>query len=163
MPANLAGERNKMLRKTRLTHNSLREAISSTVRELQGDKTDNEMADEWGTSAGTVANARNKNHTIGLEPFLRLGKEYGPHGVDTALALVGLRSQPMEARVLDISKVPHDVAKCLPLLIERLSDGEWSDDDQVAFERAGIIHTMLDLADQMRDKRDARRLRAVGA
>jgi hypothetical protein len=148
-----------VLRKFRLTNNTLRDAISSTVRELQEDKTDNEMADEWGTSAGTVANARNKNHTISLEAFLRLGKEYGARGVDTALALAGLRAQPLEANTIDISRVPHDVAKCLPLLIERLSDGEWSDDDQVAFERAGIIHTMLDLADQMKDKRDERRLR----
>lgn len=150
-----------MLLKLRLTHNSLREAISSTVRTLQGCKTDCEMADEWGTSPGTVANARNKNHTIGLEPFLRLGKEYGAEGVDTILALVGLRAQRIEARTLDITKVPHDVAKCLPTLIDRLADGDWSDEDQAAFEHAGIVHTLLTLSDTMREKRDERRLRSV--
>lgn len=146
----------------RLTQTSLREAVSETVRSLQGDKTDEEFAEEWGTSAGSVLNARNRNHTVGLEPFLRLGKEYGPDGVDTALALVGLHSLPINAPVLDISKVPHDVAKCLPLLIERLGDNDWSDDDQVAFEKAGIVHCILNLADQMRERRDARRLRSVG-
>lgn len=148
--------------KPRLTNNSLREAISTTVRSLQGDKTDIDMADEWGTSPGTVANARNKNHTIGLDAYLRLGKEYGAHGVDTALGLVGLYALPLEATILDISKVPHDVAKCLPVLMERLTDGDWSDEDQAAFEQAGIVHCLLNLADQMREKRDARRLRPVG-
>lgn len=151
-----------MLRNIKLTHNSLREAVSTTVRALQVHKTDNEMADEWGTSPGTVANARNKNHTIGLEPFLRLGKEYGVEGVDTCLALVGLRAQRIEARTIDITRVPHDVAKCLPMLIERLADGEWSDEDQAAFERAGIVSTLLDLSEQMCGRRDERRLRAVG-
>lgn len=151
-----------MLRNLRLTHNSLREAVSSTVRSLQGDKTDNEMADEWGTSPGTIANARNKNHTIGLEPFLRLGKEYGVEGVDTCLALVGLRAQRIEVKTLDITRVPHDVAKCLPMLIERLSDGEWSDEDQAAFEHAGIVRTLLNLSEQMRDRQVERHLKAVG-
>lgn len=145
----------------KLTTNSLREAVSTTVRPLQGEKTDIEFAEEWGTSSGTVANARNKNHTIGLEHFLRLGKEYGTEGVDTILKLVGLRAQRIEARTIDITMVPHDVAKCLPTLIARLSDGEWSDEDQAAFEHAGIVHTLLNLSDTMREKRDARRLRSV--
>lgn len=148
--------------KSRLTHNSLREAVSSTVRSLQAAKSDSDMADEWGVSAGTVANARNRNHTIGLDAFLRLGKEYGAQGVDTSLGLVGLHALPLEAPILDISKVPHDVAKCLPILIERLADGDWSDEDQAAFERAGIVHCLLNLADTMRERRDARRLRPVG-
>ena len=150
-----------MLCKSRLTHNSLRVAVSETVRHLQGSKTDIEFSEEWGTSAGTVANARNKNHTLGLEAFLRLGKEYGTEGVDTVLALVDLKAQRREARYLDITTVPHEVAKCLPMLIELLADGEWSDEDQAAFERAGIVHTMLNLADTMRNKRDERRLRSA--
>jgi hypothetical protein len=154
-------EGNNVLCKSRLTHNSLRAAVSETVRSLQGGKTDNEFADEWGTSAGTVANARNKNHTIGLEQFLRLGKEYGAEGVDTCLSLVGLKAQRIEARYLDITAIPQSVAECLPMLIDKLRDGEWSDEDQAAFERAGIVHTMLNLADTMREKRDERRLRRV--
>ena len=150
-----------MLCKSRLTHNSLRIAVSETVRHLQGSKTDNEMDDEWGTSAGTVANARNQNHTIGLEQFLRLGKEYGAEGVDTILSLVGLKAQRIEARYLDITAIPQSVAECLPMLIDKLRDGEWSDDDQAAFEHAGIVSTLCDLAEQMREKRDRRRLRSA--
>lgn len=145
----------------RLTQNSLRTAVSETVRPLQADKTDHEFAEEWGTSAGTVANARNRNHTIGLEAYLRLGKEFGGEGLDTVLALVGRKSAPLNSVIVDTAKVPCEVAKCLPLLIERLSDGEWSDDDQRAFEEAGVVHTLLNLADKMREKRDERRLRSV--
>lgn len=151
-----------MLRKPlRLSQNSVRIAISETVRALQGDKTDKEFAEEWGVSEGTVINARNRNHTIGSESFLRLGKEFGGEGIDTALALIGLRSAPIDTVAIDAGKVPHDVAKCLPLLIERLGDGEWSDEDQRIFEDAGVVHCFLNLADQMREKRDARRLRTV--
>lgn len=151
-----------MLRNNRrLSQNSVRAAISETVRALQGDKTDQDFAEEWGTSAGTVANARNRNHTLGLEPFLRLGKEYGAAGIDTALSIVGLRAAPLSSVVVDAGKVPHEVAKCLPLLIERLGDGDWSDEDQRAFEEAGIVHCFLNLADKMRERRDERRLRTV--
>jgi hypothetical protein len=146
---------------TRLTQNSLRDAISETVRPLQGSKTDKDMADEWGVSAGTVTNARNQYHTIGLEQFLRLGKEYGTEGVDTVLRLVGLKAQRIEARYIDITAIPQSVAECLPLLIDKLRDGEWSDEDQAAFEHAGIVRTLLDLGEQMREKRDERRLRRV--
>lgn len=144
-----------------LNQSSVREAVSETVRALQGSATDADFAEDWGVSKGTVINARNRNNTIGLEAFLRLGKEYGGEGVDTALALIGLKSAPTDAVVLDVTAVPCEVAKCVPLLIERLSDGDWSDEDQRAFEEAGVVHCILNLADKMREKRDARRLRSV--
>lgn len=147
----------------RLSQNSVRQAVSETVRALQGDKTDEDFGGEWGVGKGTVLNARNRNHTLGLESYLRLGKEFKSEGLDTALALIGFRSTPIDSVTIDVSKVPCEVAKCLPTLIERLSDGEWCDNDQRVFEDAGIVHCLLNLADKMREKRDAKRLRSVDA
>lgn len=148
--------------KPHFSQNSLRVAIGESVRAIQGGKSDQDFADEWGVGKGTVLNARNRNHTINLEAFMRLGKEYGPDGIDTALKLIGLRSAPLDSVIIDARKVPHDVAKCLPLLMERLMDGDWSDEDQRAFEDAGVVNCILNLSEKMREMRDKRRLRSVG-
>ena len=119
------------------------------------------MAEEWGVSAGTVGNAQNKNHDLGLMNWLKLGRRFGPAGLNTVLALVGMRAVRDEACLLDVSKVPVELAECLPLLIELLSDGECCDHDVRKLEQAGVISTLARVADVLRQRRDTVRLREV--
>ncbi len=145
----------------RLKQSSLRQAVASTVAAHRNGWSEAEMAEEWGVSAGTVGNAQNKNHDLGLMNWLKLGERFGPAGLNTVLALVGMRAIRDEACLLDVSKVPVELAECLPLLIELLADGECCDTDVRKLERADVISTLCRVADLLRQRRDDVRLREV--
>lgn len=145
----------------RLKQSSLRQAIATTVAANRNGWSEAEMAEEWGVSAGTVGNAQNKNHDLGLMNWLKLGERFGPAGLNTVLALVGMRAVRDESCVLDVSKLPVELAQCLPLLIELLADGECCDSDVRKLEGAGVISTLARVADVLRQRRDTVRLREV--
>lgn len=142
--------------RTRLTQTALQTALSETVGSLQ-EGSDQEFADQWGPSAGTVANVRNRKHNLALLAFLQLGDRFGPAAMDTVLSLVGARAVDRDAVTVDVSKVPCDVAKVLPLLIELFADGECSEADTRTLEKAGAIDCLTSVADMLRNKRDALR------
>lgn len=145
----------------RLKQSSLRQAIATTVASNRNGWSEAEMAEEWGVSAGTVGNAQNKNHDLGLMNWLKLGERFGPAGLNTALALIGMRAIRDESCMLDVSKVPVELATCLPMLIELLADGECCDVDVRKLEGAGVIGTLCRVADLLRQRRDEVRLREV--
>lgn len=145
----------------RLTQSAYRAATSETVRALQNGGSDQDMADVWGVSSGTVANVRNKNNDLSGMPLLKLGEQFGPEALDTVLALIGARAVRRDAITLDVSAIPCDVAKTVPLLIELLADGDCSVSDVRALDQAGAIDCLGRVADLLRNKRDAMRLGAV--
>ena len=145
----------------RLTQNSFREAVSATVRGLQADGTDKDMADAWGVSSGTVANARNRNHDLSGMPLLQLGARFGPDSLSTILALIGAKAVPTNAVTVDVAGIPCDVAKTLPLLIECFKDGDCSDADVRTLDQAGAIDCLRRVADMLGQHRDRMRLRSV--
>jgi hypothetical protein len=145
----------------RLTQSSYQQAVSETVRSLQGDDTDQDMAEAWGVSAGTVGNARNKIGKLSAMPLLLLGKEFGPEALGTVLALINAKAVHRDAVTIDVSSIPCDVAKTLPLLIELFSDGECSTADVRTLDRAGAIDCLGRVADMLRGRRDAMRLESV--
>lgn len=146
----------------RFTQSGYRTAVASTVASLRNGHSDQDFADEWGVSAGTVNNAQNKTKSLSGENLIRLGAEFGPAGLNTVLALIGLKAVRDADCCLDVSKIPHDVASALPLLIELMSDGECCDDDMRKLEKAGVVSTFLRIADGLRQRRDVVRLREVG-
>lgn len=145
----------------RLTQSSFRDAVSETVRDLQHGSSDRDMADAWGVSASTVGNARNRDNDLSAMNLLRIGERFGPGALDTVLALIGARAVSREAVTVDVARVPCDVAKTLPLLIDLLSDGECCVSDVRALEQAGAIDCLIRVADMLRDARDRMRLQAV--
>ncbi len=145
----------------RLKQTSLRQAIATTVAANRNGWSESEMAEEWGVSAGTVGNAQNKAHDLSLMNWLKLGERFGPAGLNTVLAIIGMRAIRDESSVLDISNVPIELAQCLPLLIELLADGDCSDADVRRLEKAGVIGTLARVADVLRQRRDSVRLREV--
>jgi len=145
----------------RLTQTNLRQAIATTVAANRNGWSEEEMAEQWDVSAGTVGNAQNKKHDLGLMNWLKLGKRFGPAGLNTALALVGMKAVRDEACVVDCSAIPVEIAQCVPLLIELLADGDCSDADVRKLEQAGIIGTLAKTADMLRQRRDTVRLREV--
>jgi len=145
----------------RLTQSSLRQAIATTVSANRNGWSENEMAEQWGVSAGTVGNAQNKNHDLGLMNWLKLGERFGPAGLNTALALVGMKAVRDDECVIDCASIPVEIAQCVPLLIELLADGDCSDADVRKLEQAGIIGTLAKTADMLRQRRDTVRLREV--
>jgi hypothetical protein len=119
------------------------------------------MADAWGVSAGTVGNSRNKNNDLAGISLLKLGEKFGEEALDTILALIGARAIKRERVDIDVSRIPCDVAKTLPLLIELFADGQCSAADVRQLEQAGAIDCLLSVADMLRDARDRLRLASV--
>lgn len=141
----------------RLTQNTLRRATRETVLALQENDSDAEFATAWGVSAGTVANARNQNHNLGSLPLLQLADRFGPAALDTVLELVGARAIDREAVAVDVSSIPCDVARVLPLLIDLFRDGECCDSDVRKLDRAGAIDCLCEIAEMLRNRRDKTR------
>lgn len=154
-------QRNGLRVNRRLTQSAFRQAVSETVRHLQGSDTDQDFADAWGVSEGTVANARNRNHDLSSLPLLKLGDAFGSEGLATILHLIGMKAVPIDALTLDVSDIPCDVAKCVPLLIQLLGDGHASDMDIHQLDEAGVIESLGKTADMLRTTRDRLRLRIV--
>lgn len=144
----------------RLTQSAYRAAVRETVIDVQGEASDRDMADQWGVSSGTVANARNRNNDLCGINMLKLGERFGPATLDTVLSLIGARAVDRGAVTIDVSKVPCDVAKVLPLLIELFTDGECCDGDVAKLDKAGAIDCLTSVADMLRDRRDAMRVRS---
>lgn len=143
-----------------LTQSALQRALAGTVSDIQNGDTDQDMADAWGVSAGTVANVRNHNHTLSLMGFLHLGERFGPKGLDRVLALIGLQASNRDAVVVtadDLKAIPQVIVDCLPTILRHLGDGTYCRNDHQAFEEAGIVDSFLEVADKMRAMRDAAR------
>jgi hypothetical protein len=145
----------------RLTQSSYRRAVSETVRGLQGDGSDRDMADAWGVGSATVGNARNQNHDLSALSLLKLGERFSPDALDTVLALIGAKAVARTAVTIDVAGLPCDVAKTLPLLIELFTDGECSTGDVRTLDKAGAIDCLGRVADMLRARRDAMRLESV--
>ena len=155
------GRINTLRNRTVLTQSSLRQAVSETVRHIQGSGTDQDMADSWGVSAGTVVNARNRNHDLSSLPLLKLGERFKADGLNTVLALIGLQAAPVDNVIVDVSSVPCEVAKCVPLLIQLLADGQCCNSDVRQLDDAGVIDSLGEIADMLRQRRDRLRLTVV--
>lgn len=140
-----------------LTQSSYRTAVSETVKAAQGDASDRDMADVWGVSSGTVQNARNKASDLNAVSLLKLGERFGPAALDTVLSLIGVRAVDREAVAIDVSAIPCDVARVLPLLIDLFRDGECCAEDVRKLEQAGAIDCLGAIADMLRNKRDEMR------
>jgi hypothetical protein len=145
----------------RLTQSSFREAVRETIAALQNGGTDQDMADAWGVSSSTVENARNRKHDLTSLPMLKIGEQFGPSALDTILALIGARAVGRDEVTIDVSAIPCDVAKVVPLLIELFADGDCSTGDVRTLDKAGAIDCLGRVADMLRNRRDAIRLEAV--
>lgn len=154
-------ERNVLRDSVRLTQSSFRQAVSETVRDLQQAESDQDFADLWGVGAGTVANCRNRNHDLSSLPLLKLGERFGGEGLNTILALVGLKAVEVKAISIDAAGIPCEVAECVPELIKALSDGDVSGQDVHKLDQAGVIDTLCKVAESLRQHRDRIRLRSV--
>ena len=137
-----------------LTQSSYRQAVREMVIDEQGEQSDRDFADEWGVSSGTVANARNRNNDLSAIGLLKLGDRRGPAALDTVLSLINARAVDRDAVAIDVSKVPCDVAKVLPLLIELFADGQCCDSDVRKLDAAGAIDCLTSVADMLRNRRD---------
>lgn len=144
-----------------LTQSSYRNAVAETVSGLQGDATDQDMADAWGVSAGTVGNARNRNADLTALPLLKLGQVFGTDALGTVLRLIGAKAVPIDAVHLDVSAIPCDVAATLPTLIRLFADGDASDADIRQLDREGVIDCFAKITDMLEQRRDDLRLRSV--
>lgn len=138
----------------RLTQTSVRAADASSVAALRNGWSDQEMADRWGVSASTVNNVQNKKHDLSHMNWLMLGERFGPEALNAALSLVGMKATWLDHATLDVARVPLEIAKALPLLMQLLADGECSDSDMRELERAGVVETILNTANYLRQRRN---------
>jgi len=147
--------------KPHLTQSSYRQAVSATVAGVRNGYTDVDLATRWGVSAGTVNNCTNHKHDLGGLPLLMLADRFGVDALNTVLALVGGKAVPIDAVTVDVSAIPCDVAKVVPLLIELFADGHCSKADVRTLDKAGAIDCLGRVADMLRQRRDGMRLEVV--
>ena len=149
----------------RLTQNSYREAVSSTlidVARAEGNLTDQDMADMLGNSAASVGNARNKKGDLSAVAMLSIGKAFGPESLNTILSLIGAKAVSADAVCCDnVGNIPLKIAEALPLLITLLSDGVCCDSDVRKLEAAGVIDEFIKAASVLERRRNEVRLRAI--
>jgi hypothetical protein len=138
-----------------LKQSSVLTKIAATVSLLRGAWTDQDMADEWGVSAGTVSNAQNQRHELSLMAWLRLGKRFGTAGLNPVLSLLRMKAVRDDAIVIDLAKVPLKVASALPLLMQVMGDNECCDGDVRKLEEAGAIDEFVALAAYLEQRRSA--------
>lgn len=153
--------RNVMTNIPPLTQSAYRAAVGETVIALQNGHTDQDMADLWGVSAGTVKNARNREADLSALPLLKLGREFKPQALNTILALIGAKAVPLSSVHVDVASIPCNVAEALPALIRLFADGDASDDDIRQLEREGVIERFEEITDMMVERRDSLRLKVV--
>jgi hypothetical protein len=144
-----------------LTQSAFRAAVSETIVKLQNGSTDQDMADLWGVSAGTVSNCRNKANDLSAVPLLKLARTFGPAALNTVLSMVGAKAVPIEHVHIDVAAIPCNVAATVPTLIRLLADGDASDADIRQLDREGVIDCFTTLADMLNQRRDELRLRIV--
>jgi hypothetical protein len=151
-------ERKRLSNSRGFTQSSYRQSVSETVRGLQRDMTDEDMAGLWGVSDGTVLNARNRNHDLNGFNLLKLGERFGTEGLSTIFALIGMKVVDERMIEVDPAEIPCEVAECVPELIRALSDGHCSTADTQKLDQAGVIDKLITIADHLRQHRDRIRL-----
>lgn len=154
-------ERNGLSNRPRLTQSSYRQAVSETVRGLQHDMTDEDMAAAWGVGSGTVLNARNRNHDLNGLNLLKLGERFRSEGLNTILHLIHMKAVDERAVVIEAADIPCEIAECVPELIKALHDGNCSAEDVHKLDQAGVIDTLTKVAEALRQHRDRLRLRVA--
>lgn len=154
-------ELNGLSNRPRLTQSSYRQAVSESVRHLQGDGTDEDMAAAWGVGSGTVLNARNRNHDLNGLNLLKLGERFRSEGLNTVLHLIHMKAVDEKAVTIDEGDIPCEVAECVPELIKALGDDHCSAADIHKLDQAGVIDTLCKVAESLRQHRDRIRLRSV--
>lgn len=81
-----------------IKQSSLREALAEDLADVQGAKSDPDVASDLGWSAQTVRNVRNRNNTLSLELMLEAAARTEGGFGGKALALAGLRLAPLAAK-----------------------------------------------------------------
>lgn len=152
-----------VINRTRITQSSYRKAVSKTVAAHRNGYSDQDFSDIWGVSAGTVNNAQNLKKDLTAIPLLKLGERFGPDGLNTVLALIGMKAVHDTDVTIDVENVPCDIASVLPLLIELFRDGECCDGDVRKLDDAGAIDKICELADYLRQRRNGVRLDGLAA
>lgn len=143
--------RNKVLANVPpLTQTSMRDAISGIVRSIQSatGESDQDTADRLGVSAGTIANARNRNADLNMLTLLKIGPEYGLHHLNPLALLAGGKLANAEAVCSSDREMPMHVAEAQLFLARALSNDDEIDDDEVgsgadAIEAAGQVFDAL--------------------
>lgn len=146
-----------------LTQSAYRTAVGETIIALQNGHTDQDMADLWGVSAGTVKNSRNRDNDLSALPLLKLVRVFGPAAINTVLRMVGVKAVPLSSVHVDVAAIPCNVAEAVPLLIRLFTDGDASDEDIRLLDREGVIERFSEISDMMVERRDALRLKVVRA
>lgn len=146
-----------------LTQSAYRAAVGETVIALQNGDTDQDMADLWGVSAGTVKNSRNRGNDLSALPLLKLARVFGPTALNTVLRMVGAKAVPLSSVHVDVASIPCNVAEAVPTLIRLFADGDASDDDIRQLDREGVIDRFIEITNMMEERRDALRLKVVRA
>lgn len=89
---------NVLARLPRPTTKSYQDAVREIILSVQGDMTDEELAERLGCSKGTVRNARDRNGCLNGVTLANIEYEFGPAAIDPFMALGGSRAMPKDAK-----------------------------------------------------------------
>jgi hypothetical protein len=118
------------------------------------------VALDIGVEEKTVRRARDKETSLKANTTFNMLARKG-EALDPILAHFRRRSVAIDDVTIDATRVPCDVAACLPLLIDLLRDGDCSDDDTRKLDAAGVIDRLAAAADLLRGRRETLKLKVV--
>jgi hypothetical protein len=143
-----------------LTDNDVRDLVSPELISMCATDGPSRVAIDIGCEEKTVRRARDKETTLKANTTFNLLARNGA-ALDPILAHFGRRSMAVDDVAIDATRVPCDVAACLPLLIDLLRDGDCSDDDTRKLDAAGVIDRLAAAADMLRGKRESLKLKVA--
>lgn len=138
-----------------LTDNEVRALIAPVLLAWCGEEGQgpSRIALDIGCEEKTVRRARDRETSLKASTIFNMLARDGA-ALDPILAHFGRRSTAIEADCLDVASIPHEIAMCLPLLIELLRDGDCSEADTRKLDRAGVIDRLAEVADMLRARRE---------
>jgi hypothetical protein len=141
---------NVLANKKRPSENDLREVFAIGLAQVQGSKTDQDVADCLNWSIGTVRNCRNRNNTLSAK-MISDAISADARFVEPFLALHGLRPCTVAPVRGNDRAAPRRLSELLYMLAKAVEDGSDIDDFELAAGEA-VIADGGELLDGLRDR-----------
>lgn len=87
---------NVFCRNARVTKSTVRQAISDIIRNIQGNRSDDALADILGCTGATISNARRQLTTLDAVTIAIIGDEFGVAAINPYLRVMSGRGVPLD-------------------------------------------------------------------
>lgn len=130
-----------------------RSAVSTIMRNIQGEMTDHDLAERLGCHENTIRNARNKKGDLSPITLARIGHEFGVESVNPFVALFSAIAVYAHGSAANDMHTIAGLAHVTGDWVERLRDGRRCHNDTIALATAlrpllSALQTVVEEADR---------------